>query len=123
VRKFLEPILSRPIIRSIEWTEEERAQFDSFLRSSCGIKLFEFLRQLVANTTFKAVYHNSVSANAHARGMQDILGVFQRLRVFPIQVESEQTFEDFPMPEPTPKKEAKWNPYGAGRGAISNNKG
>jgi hypothetical protein len=119
IRKWLEPILSRPIIRSIEWTEAERAQFDSFLCSSCGIKLFEFLRQLVANTTFKAVYHNSVSANAHARGMQDILGVFQRLRVFPVQVESEETLEEFPMPEPQPKKDSGWNPYGAGRGAIS----
>jgi hypothetical protein len=90
LRWYLRTFLSRPIIRAIDWTPEERSAFDLFCRTSCGIKLFEFLRQIVANTTFNAVYHKSVSAEcARARGMQDLLAVLHRLRVFPaLQEES-----------------------------------
>lgn len=122
IRWLIEPILFRRIIRAIDWTELERAQFDSFCRTGCGIKLFEFLRQLAANTTFKAVYHDAVSANAHARGMQDLLGVFYRLRVFPNQEESEESLEDaYPMPKPAEKAKnvANFWTNSGGRGAIS----
>ena len=91
---YLRMVLSRPIIRAVDWTQEERNSFDLFCRSSCGIKLFEFLRQIVANATFNAVYQNSVSANARARGQQDILALLHRLRVFPVNEESSFTDED-----------------------------
>jgi hypothetical protein len=123
VRHLLKPILFRQIVRAIDWTEQEKAQFDSFCRTQAGIRLFEFLRQLVANETFKAVYRDSVSANARARGMQDLLGVFHQLRVFPNQQEeSELGLDEFPMPRPQPEKKNKsfFDPYGGGRGAISN---
>lgn len=76
-------LLSAPIIRAVAWTDEERRTFDAFVRSSAGQKLFELLRQTVASVTFHAVFRNSVSANAHARGMQDLLGLIHRLREFP----------------------------------------
>ena len=94
LRWYLRMVLSRPIIRAVDWTQEERNSFDLFCRSSCGIKLFEFLRQIVANATFNAVYQNSVSANARARGQQDILALLHRLRVFPVNEESSFTDED-----------------------------
>jgi hypothetical protein len=114
---YLRRVLSRPIVRAVNWTPEERNAFELFCRTSCGIKLFEFLRQTVANTTFGAVYRQSVSANAHARGMQDLLGVLHRLRVFPEQEES--AFGSLSEPEPGqlgPSRES-WR-FNGGRGAI-----
>ena len=90
LRWYLRVILSRPIIRAVNWTQDERNQFDLFCRTSCGIRLFEFLRQVVATQTFQAVYRDSVSANARARGMQDTLALLHRLRSFPL-VESTST--------------------------------
>jgi len=117
---YLRVMLSRPIIQAIDWTPEERAAFDLFARTSCGIRLFEFLRQIVANTTFKAVYRDSVSQNAYARGMQDLLAVLHRLRVFPeLQEESNPaSLVDSEPPSPNATKPAdSWRPIG-GRGAI-----
>jgi hypothetical protein len=129
VKRFLKwylwLVLSRPIVRAVGWTDAERDAFDLFCRTSCGIKLFEFLRQFVANATFNAVYRNSVSANAHARGAQDLLAVLHRLRVFPsLQEESsEANLEDS---EPSAvntgasrmKADREWRWLGGGRGAI-----
>jgi hypothetical protein len=116
---FLFRLLSRPIVRAINWTPEERNAFDLFCRSSCGIKLFEFLRQIVANTTFQAVYKNNVSANAQARGQQDILALLHRLRVFPLE-ESFTELEEGAQPaargSPV-KRSDDWRWLG-GRGAI-----
>jgi hypothetical protein len=96
---YLRTILAKPFLRAVDWTKEERAQFDLFARSSCGIKLFEFLRQTVASTTFNAVYQEKVSANQYARGMQDILGLLHRLRAFPPEVESEFDLDEVePLP-------------------------
>jgi hypothetical protein len=121
LRWYLRVILSRPIVRAVNWTAEERNAFDLFARTSCGIKLFEFLRQIVANGTFQAVYRNSVSANAHARGMQDLLAVLHRLRVFPeIQEESSDSaaLEDSEPPvRGVASKADDWRWIG-GRGAI-----
>jgi predicted component of type VI protein secretion system len=128
VKRFLKwylwLVLSRPIIRAIDWTAEERNAFDLFCRTSCGIKLFEYLRQLVAASTFNAVYRNSVSANFEARGAQNLLAVLHRLRVFPaIQEESSETglSDSEPPVANTGAKRVKadeWRWLGGGRGAI-----
>jgi hypothetical protein len=115
---YLKQVLSRPIVRAVNWTAEERNAFELFCRTSCGIKLFEFLRQIVANTTFGAVYQDKVSANAHARGMQDLLGVLHKLRVFPAKQE-ESAFDGLIDTEPGSEVESPdaWR-YNGGRGAI-----
>jgi hypothetical protein len=115
---YLKRVLSAPIVRAVNWTTEERNAFELFCRTSCGIKLFEFLRQIVANTTFGAVYQNKVSANAHARGMQDLLGVLHRLRVFPAKQE-ESAYDSLSDTEPASQVESRttWR-YNGGRGAI-----
>jgi hypothetical protein len=123
---YLRLVLSRPILRAVDWTAEERASWDLFCRSSCGIKLFEFIRQLVADATFNAVYRSSVSANAHARGMQDLLAVLHRLRVFP-NLQEESSLDGLgdsahPSPEPgrieAPAERADGWRWLGGRGAI-----
>jgi hypothetical protein len=116
---YLRTVLARPIIRAVDWTPEERNAFDLFCRTSCGIKLFEFLRQIVANATFNAVYRNSVSQNAAARGMQDMLAVLHRLRCFPA-IQEESDVEALADSESAPGPDAgqmAWRPIG-GRGAI-----
>jgi hypothetical protein len=123
LRWYLRLVLSRPIVRAVAWTEGERDAFEVFCKSSCGIKLFEFLRQTVANATFGAVYRSSVSANAHARGMQDLLAVLHRLRVFPA-IQEESSVESLEDSESVPLRGANargkaddWRWIG-GRGAI-----
>jgi hypothetical protein len=91
---YLRVILSRPVVRAVDWTAEERQAFELFCRSTCGIKLFEFLRQLVATQTFNAVYRQSVSANAEARGSQNLLATLHKLRVFPDDGEQEQLSDE-----------------------------
>ena len=99
LRAILWALLSRPIIRAVDWTDAEAKQFEAFYNSSCGKKLFELLRQTVASTTFNAVYRNSVSANSHARGMQDLLALMHRLKGFPPEAESNFLDEDIePLP-------------------------
>jgi hypothetical protein len=123
IRWFLFGLLSRPIIRAVDWTKEERNQFDLFCKSSCGIKLFEFLRQIVATSTFNAVYDSeSVSAaSARARGMQDILALLHRLRVFPLQEES-SAFDEAGLLKAAkgeaPERESDQWRWVGGRGAI-----
>jgi hypothetical protein len=117
---YLRLVLSKPILRAVDWTPEERNYFDHFCRTTCGIKLFEFLRQSTANATFSAVYQSkvsAVSANAHARGMQDMLAILHRLRVFPLQEESE--YADLSNGEqPKPRPSEPWHGFIGGRGAI-----
>jgi|SRR6516165_8356236 len=121
LRWYLRHVLSRPILKAIEWTPEERNAFDLFCRTSCGIKLFEFLRQLVVTATFNAVYRQSINANAEARGMQNILAVLHRLRAFPLQEESQEGFSSLADSEPqgpnVGDRADSWRPIG-GRGAI-----
>jgi hypothetical protein len=116
---YLRVILSRPIIRAVQWTPAERNAFDLFCRTSCGIKLFEFLRQIVASKTFGCVYRNSVSANAEARGAQDILALLHKLRVFPPEESSFELEEgEQPAARGSPVKQSDdWRWLG-GRGAI-----
>ena len=99
LRAILWHLLSAPILRAVNWTDDERKQFEVFYNTSCGRKLFELLRQTVATTTFNAVYANSVSANGRARGMQDLLALIHRLRSFPPGAESVFQDEDIePLP-------------------------
>jgi hypothetical protein len=99
LRAILWVLLSRPIIRAVDWTDAEAKQFEAFYNSSCGKKLFELLRQTVASVTFNAVYRNSVNANAHARGMQDVLALIHRLRNSPPGEEIRDADEDIePLP-------------------------
>jgi hypothetical protein len=90
-----------------------------FCRSSCGIKLFEYLRQTVASTTFNAVYQEKVSANQYARGMQDILGLLHRLRAFPPEVESEFDHDEVePLPSQRGAIDGRRFGFGDGNSAI-----
>ena len=99
LRAILWHLLSAPILRAVNWTDDERKQFEVFYNSSCGRKLFELLRQTVATTTFNAVYANSVSANARARGMQDLLALIHRLRSSPPGEGTRDADEDIePLP-------------------------
>jgi hypothetical protein len=114
---YLRVILSRPIVRAVGWTAAERNAFDLFSRSSCGIKLFEFLRQIVASRTFNAVYGESVSANAQARGMQDVLALLHRLRSFPLEESDFTELGEQEQPSAGARSSDDWRWVG-GRGAI-----
>jgi hypothetical protein len=105
IRKFLWNLLSRPFIRAVSWDDAERKYFDSFCKSSCGVKLLEFLRQYVASQTFNAVCVNNASANAEARGAQRVLALLYRLRSLPLEEASEYQDEDV-EPLPSQKKGA-----------------
>lgn len=119
LRWYLRRVLSPQIIRAIHWTPEERNAFELFCRTSCGIKLFEFLRQTVANATFNAVYRDSVGANSHARGMQDVLAILYRLRVFPEQEESEpEMWDSEEETRPGARGADDWRGFGGGRGST-----
>jgi hypothetical protein len=103
IRKLIWKLISAPIVHQVDWTEAERSSFDLFVRSSCGIKLFELLRQTVATKTFNAVCRESVSANAEARGAQEVLALLHRLRNFP---EGEREQYDGLGSEPTTPMDA-----------------
>jgi hypothetical protein len=100
LQRFMWRLLSAPILYQIAWTEEERASFDLFVRSTCGIKLFELLRQTVATKTFNAVCRESASANAEARGAQEVLALLHRLRNFP-ELGDRERYDGLDQ-EPTP---------------------
>jgi hypothetical protein len=119
-RWFLFRLLSGPIIRQIQWTKNDRDTFENFCKSSCGLKLFEYLRQRVASTTFTAVYRAEVSANWYARGQQDILALLHRLRVFP--EEESSAFDEAGLLRAAsgeaPERESDQWRWVGGRGAI-----
>jgi hypothetical protein len=117
LRVFLFQLLSRPIVRAVKWTKEDRSAFDLFCRSSCGLRLFEYFRQVVATTTFAAVYRDSVSANAYARGQQDILALLHRLRSFPLEESDFTELEEQEQPVAGARSSDDWRWVG-GRGAI-----
>lgn len=103
IRELIWRAISRPVVRAIAWTDEERQQFALFCQSACGRKLFELLRQTVASVTFNAVYAESVSANARARGMQEVLALLYRLQSLPPEEASEYQDEDV---EPLPSQKS-----------------
>jgi hypothetical protein len=96
LRKLIWMLVSAPIKRRIAWTNEERASFEMFCRSSTGQKFFELMRQTAATVTFASVYKGTASASGHARGMQDMLGLMIRLRASapPIGAEAYEPDED-----------------------------
>lgn len=99
LRYWLWNHLKVPFERAVNWTTEDKKNFDLFCRTTCGIKFLEILRQTVANATFRSVYSTEVSAVAQARGAQDLLAAINRLKRFPSE-ESIPTFgEDIePLP-------------------------
>lgn len=103
IRAMVWRLISVPFQRAVNWTSEDAKALDHFFKSHCGLKLLELLRQYVSSRTFNAVYRESVSANAEARGSQDLLAVLHRLRSFPPEAESEYTDEDV---EPLPSQKA-----------------
>jgi hypothetical protein len=102
LRSILWHLLSAPIIRAVGWTQDERAQFE-------------------ASATFNAVYANSVSANARARGMQDLLALIHRLRSFPPEAESIDASEDVePLPSQRGAIDGRRFGLSGGNAAIRN---
>ena len=120
LRWYLRQVLSKPIIRAINWSPEDIRDFELFCRTRCGMRLFEFLRQVVATQTFQAVYRDSVSANARARGMQDVLALLHRLRVFPLEESANVALDDEEqtgLPGTSVAESDRWRWMG-GSGAI-----
>ena len=102
IKRMIWRLISIPFQRAVNWTVDAAKSFEVFTRSVTGQKLLELLRQTVATNTFQAVYQDKVSANARARGMQDILAVVHRLRSFPPE-ESEQFADEDVEPLPSQK--------------------
>jgi hypothetical protein len=121
IEKMLWKIVSIPFQRAVHWTSDDAKQLEVFTRSMAGQKLLELLRQTVATNTFQAVYQDRVSANARARGMQDLLAVIHRLRSFPPDSESEYTDEDVePLPSQKPPIDGRRFGLSGGNSAIRN---
>lgn len=118
IRHWLQKHLTLPFERVVNWTPDDKKSFDLFCRSMCGIKLFELLRQQVASMTFKAVAQDSVTANAQARGMQELLATLHRLRTFPPDEVEPGLDEDV---EPLPSQRSfmdSWRSSSGGNSAI-----
>lgn len=120
IKAMLWRLISIPFQRAVNWTPDDAKHFDAFTRTLAGQKLFELLRQTVATNTFQAVYHDRVSANARARGLQDMLAVLHRLRSFPPEAESEYTDnEDIePLPSQRPPIDGRRFNLSGGNTAI-----
>jgi hypothetical protein len=121
IKLMLWRLVSIPFQRAVNWTTDDAKHFDAFTRTLAGQKLFELLRQTVATNTFQAVYQDMVSANARARGMQDLLAVLHRLRSFPPEEESAYTDEDVePLPSQKPPIDGRRFGMSGGNTAIRN---
>ena len=121
IRAMVWHLISVPFQRAVNWTSEDAKALDHFFKSHCGLKLLELLRQYVSSRTFNAVYRESVSANAEARGSQDLLAVLHRLRSFP-PLESEQYADEDVEPLPSQKPSFDGRRFGlsGGNTAIGN---
>ena len=121
IKAMIWRLISIPFQRAVNWTPDDAKNFEAFTRTLAGQKLFELLRQTVATTTFQAVYQDRVSANARARGMQDLLAVLHRLRSFPPEAESEYRDEDVePLPSQKPPIDGRRFGLSGGNTAIRN---
>jgi hypothetical protein len=121
IKAMIWRLISIPFQRAVHWTSDDAKQLEVFTRSITGQKLLELLRQTVATNTFQAVYQDRVSANARARGMQDLLAVIHRLRSFPPDSESEYTDEDVePLPSQKPSIDGRRFGLSGGNSAIRN---
>ena len=118
IKHWLQRHLTVPFEKAVNWTPDDKKSFDLFCRSTCGIKCFELLRQTVASMTFKAVARDDVTANAQARGMQELLAILYRLRTFPPDETEAALDEDV---EPLPSQRTfmdSWRFQGGGTSAI-----
>jgi hypothetical protein len=121
IKAMIWRLISIPFQRAVHWTSDDAKQLEVFTRSMAGQKLLELLRQTVATNTFQAVYQDKVSANARARGMQDLLAVIHRLRSFPPDSESEYMDEDVePLPSQKPPIDGRRFGLSGGNSAIRN---
>lgn len=121
IKAMIWRLISIPFQRAVNWTANDAKQLEVFTRSMAGQKLLELLRQTVATNTFQAVYQDQVSANARARGMQDLLAVLHRLRSFPPDAESEYSDEDVePLPSQKPPIDGRRFGLSGGNSAIRN---
>jgi hypothetical protein len=121
IKAMLWRLISIPFQRAVNWTSDDAKHFDLFTRTMAGQKLLELLRQTVATNTFQAVYHDKVSANARARGLQDMLAVIHRLRSFPPEAESVYADEDVePLPSQRPPIDGRRFNLSGGNTAIRN---
>jgi hypothetical protein len=121
IKAMLWRLISIPFQRAVNWTSDDAKHFDLFTRTMAGQKLLELLRQTVATNTFQAVYRESVSANARARGLQDMLAVIHRLRSFPPEAESVYADEDVePLPSQRPPIDGRRFNLSGGNTAIRN---
>ena len=121
IKRMIWRLISIPFQRAVHWNNDDAKSFEVFTRSVTGQKLLELLRQTVATTTFQAVYQDRVSANARARGMQDLLAVLHRLRSFPPQESAEYTDEDIePLPSQKPSFDGRRFNLSGGNTAIGN---
>jgi hypothetical protein len=119
IKAMIWRLVSIPFQRAVHWTHDDAKHFEVFTRSLTGQKLFELLRQTVATNTFQAVYQDRVSANARARGMQDLLAVLHRLRSFPPEAESAYADEDVePLPSQKPSIDGRRFNLSGGNSAI-----
>ena len=119
IRQLIWHLISIPFQRAVNWTPDDAKSFEVFTRSVTGQKLLELLRQTVATNTFQAVYQDKVSANARARGMQDLLAVLHRLRSFPPLESSEYADEDVePLPSQKPSFDGRRFNLSGGNTAI-----
>jgi hypothetical protein len=119
IRAMVWRLISVPFQRAVNWTSEDAKALDHFFKSHCGLKLLELLRQYVSSRTFNAVYRESVSANAEARGSQDCLAVLHRLRSFPPEESAEYADEDVePLPSQKPSFDGRRFVYSGGNTAI-----
>jgi hypothetical protein len=98
-RNLIWKLISVPFYRSINWTLDDRNSLDAFLKTGTGAKFLELLRQLVATTTFQAVYQNGERECGRATGFQDLLTAIHRLRRFPFEESLPYQDEDVePLP-------------------------
>jgi hypothetical protein len=118
-KRIIWHLLNIPFYRAVNWTIDDRNTLESWFRSGTGAKFLELLRQTVSSTTFRSVYHDSVSENARARGMQDLLAAIHRLRRFPPEESLPYQDEDV---EPLPSQRAVFDGsrfnVGGGNSAI-----
>ena len=119
IRAMIWRLISIPFQRAVHWSSEDAKALDHFFKSHCGLKLLELLRQYVSSRTFNAVYRESVSANAEARGAQDVLAVLHRLRSFPPEESAEYADEDVePLPSQKPSSGGRRFNLSGGNTAI-----
>ena len=115
--------VKQPIDKRLPWTDEDSHGLDLFLKTGCGIRFSQKLREAAADASFRSVYgpaSQAVSAAGYARGFCDCLGLVFRLAQSIPQVGSEYEPADAPtLPGSQPKeKDQDWRGAVGGGGLI-----